>query len=972
MHCDCSFLVTQVPRNGIVSAVPRNISSTMPTKVELLNSGRLQTRALLRAVLLLVAAVLFGALVGCSSSGSSPTTTAPTNLVYPQTTIAATTGQAISTNTPTVTGPVTTYSVAPALPAGLSLNPTTGAISGSPTGASSQASYTITASNSSGSTTATVQITVNAAVIPPTNLVYPQTSITATVGQAITTDTPTVSGAVTAYSVTPALPAGLSLSTTTGAISGTPTTVAAQATYTVTATNSAGSATATVNILVNAAVPPPSALAYPQNAINAFVGQAIPPDIPVVTGTVTSFSINPALPAGLSFSTANGAITGTGTAASPQTTYTVTASNSGGSTTATLTVAVVQIPPTLLDVGHANTINQIRISATNVLSQDTSGHWVLWNYASNSEIASGDSTLSPGEDSPFPWPVDMANQIFVIGQTNALDVRSTADGHLLFEIQSPQIDPSANINSWWKLATDGSYVCSGTPTGLTVWSSAGQKLFTRSGDYSGAAAFAAPGQVLIAFGPAGENVIETVLATDGTSSSGPAFSGSFHSWFLDGQRFLTNTGTTVWVYSASGLQQSIVSLPTIEQLAGEGNWFWTYQASTSGYPLNIYAVGANTPSASYALSVDNVVVPSGNTLGILPDGYPTASVVDLSGSTPVKTDYPLPIASESAYGAISASQWIVGNQHGVVLDGASASTTPRYFGTGQVWSMAGSTNLVAFSTANGIISYYSPSSTSTTPVGTISFSSSEIALSSDGTILAAMANSNDFANETDRSLKVFSLPSGNLIYSIPFQLQSGTGVPTLFDFSLSGSGTVTGLVTGILSSYGPSTFTRQAAPTTGGAVLWSDNPPDSTEGIMLSPDGTLIAVSTGPKSYISTTNVFKNGILVTAVNGFAIGWIDNNQLLTNNYTLTHGGIDYTNASIYSATGTSISTPTLPELFTIQPVNSSSLYSPVLNTIFALPSGNKLYSSSTPVTGPAAVAGSDVVFTSGNRIVVDTQ
>jgi hypothetical protein len=105
-------------------------------------------------------------------------------LVYPQTTITATTGQAISANTPTVTGTVTAYSVAPALPAGLSLNTTTGAISGSPTGAAVQASYTITASNSSGSTTATVQITVNAAVVPPTNLVYPQTSITATVGQA--------------------------------------------------------------------------------------------------------------------------------------------------------------------------------------------------------------------------------------------------------------------------------------------------------------------------------------------------------------------------------------------------------------------------------------------------------------------------------------------------------------------------------------------------------------------------------------------------------------------------------------------------------------------------------------------------------------------------------------------------------------------------------------------------------------------
>jgi hypothetical protein len=523
--------------------------------------------------------------------------------------------------------------------------------------------------------------------------------------------------------------------------------------------------------------------------------------------------------------------------------------------------------------------------------------------------------------------------------------------------------------SWWKLATDGSYICSGTTNGLTVWSSAGQQLFTRPGDYSRVNAYAAPGQILIASGPAGQNVIETVLATDGTSSSGPAFSGTFNSWFLDGQRFFSNAGTTVWVYSAGSVQQSIVSLPTVEQLTGLGNWFWTY--NFSGVDLNIYAVGASSPSASFNVGFQSLMVPSGNTIGILPNSSaPSVSVIDLSGASPIKNDYPLPIASNSAYAATSASQWVIGNQHGVVLDGASTSTTPRYFGMGQVWSMAGSANLVAFATANGTISYYSPSSTSTTPVGTISFSSSKIALSSDGTVLVAMANANDYAAEPDRTLKVFSLPSGNLAYSIPFQ--SGDGVPTLFDFSLSGSGTVTGLVKGTVTSGSSATFTRQVVPTTGGAVIWSDNPPDQNEGIMLSPDGTLIAVSSGPRTYYSATNIFQNGILVTAANGFAVGWIDNNQLLIDNYQLTHSGDKYTNASIYSATGTLVSTPTLPELFTIQPVNSSSLYSPALNTIFALPSGNKLYSSSTPVTGPAAVVGSNIVFTSGTRIVVDTR
>jgi hypothetical protein len=81
-----------------------------------------------------------------------------------------------------------------------------------------------------------------APVTPPSALTYPSPQ-SLTVGTAIAPLTPTVTGTVTSYSVTPALPDGLSLSTSTGVISGTPATPAAQATYTVKAGNSGGSTT---------------------------------------------------------------------------------------------------------------------------------------------------------------------------------------------------------------------------------------------------------------------------------------------------------------------------------------------------------------------------------------------------------------------------------------------------------------------------------------------------------------------------------------------------------------------------------------------------------------------------------------------------------------------------------------------------------------------------------------------------------
>ena len=82
-------------------------------------------------------------------------------------------------------------------------------------------------------------------------------AITATVGTPITSLTPTVRRTGTAaFSVSPALPAGLSLDTETGVISGTPT-EAATATSTVTMTDLSGTGTTTVSVAVD--VPPADA-----------------------------------------------------------------------------------------------------------------------------------------------------------------------------------------------------------------------------------------------------------------------------------------------------------------------------------------------------------------------------------------------------------------------------------------------------------------------------------------------------------------------------------------------------------------------------------------------------------------------------------------------------------------------------------------------------------------------------------------
>lgn len=91
-----------------------------------------------------------------------------------------------------------------------------------------------------------------------------------------------------------------------------------------------------------APVPAPSELSYPSPQTYP-VGTAIAALNPSVTGTVTGYSVSPALPAGLTLNAANGQITGTPSALAETASYTITAQNSSGSTTFDLSIAIAGV-----------------------------------------------------------------------------------------------------------------------------------------------------------------------------------------------------------------------------------------------------------------------------------------------------------------------------------------------------------------------------------------------------------------------------------------------------------------------------------------------------------------------------------------------------------------------------------------------------------------------------------------------------
>lgn len=254
-------------------------------------------------------------------------------------------GHAIDANVPTHQGgAVASYSVSPSLPPGLTLDPTTGVISGTPSEVRALSDYGVTATNSGG--TATVTLVIEVRDEAPSALTYSTNPAVYTWEQTIAPNTPSNSGGVpTAYSVSPPLPRGLILDAKTGVISGTPFQGTPEATYTVTAANVTGSTSAELVITVNDVAP--TALRYSANPAVYRIGQYAYDSEHHDGGVISSCSITPALPDGLSLGTYCD-IFGTPTRITDAAVYTVTGTNPAGATSAQLQLTVTDIPPTQL------------------------------------------------------------------------------------------------------------------------------------------------------------------------------------------------------------------------------------------------------------------------------------------------------------------------------------------------------------------------------------------------------------------------------------------------------------------------------------------------------------------------------------------------------------------------------------------------------------------------------------------------
>ncbi len=612
------------------------------------------------------------------------------------------------------------------LPAGLSVAPTTGVISGMPT-APGTFSVSLSAGNVAGTGPAyTLTLTIAAAASAPT--ITSAAAVSGTVG---TQFTYAIATSVTATGfASSALPAGLSLNTATGVISGTPT-AAGTFNVTITASNATGTgAPLSLVIVIAAKTSAPSInsslTAYGTQNDSTFSYRI------TATNSPTSFTAT-GLPAGLTLNTATGVITGTPTAVGTSSVV-ITASTATDTSAALILTITINPPATAPSIDSGNTAGatvatpfSYQIHSTPAASSYAlagAPAWLGINTATG--LLSGTPTGMPGTytvvlsaGNAFGTSAPFALQITVVAAAGTPVVTSTAlppaatagvattdtAGGALYQIA---VQPSANLAYY--------YVVGSLPPGLSLDPALGRIFGTPT----------VPGVYTVSVGAATASLIGepaqvtlTINAAAGTpqiTNSGNSNSSALARGIISGESYPTASGTvgvaftyaitasgSPTAYTATGLPPGLAVNPSTGIINGTPTTVGVYTVqirATNGYGIGAgtnLIVTINPPAAAPTVTSS----PTDN--AIAGTAYSYQIVASNSPASYNATGLPTGLALNSTSGVIGGAPTVPG-VYTISLSANNAS------GTGPVFSLTltvspttGAPTITSVSTASGTV-----------------------------------------------------------------------------------------------------------------------------------------------------------------------------------------------------------------------------------------------------------------------------
>jgi hypothetical protein len=543
------------------------------------------------------------------------------------------------TFTVTATGfPAPTFSEVGALPTGVTLNTTTGVLSGTPaTGAGKTYSITFTASNGVGTNAMqSFTLTVNqAAAVTSAN------STTFTVGAA-GTFTVTASGFPTpTLSETGTLPTGVTFTPATGVLSGTPAAGTAGS-YPImfTASNGVGTA-ATQNFTLTVGQPPAISSA---SSTTFTVGTTGTFTVTATGFPAPTFSETGALPTGVTFNTTTGVLSGTPAAGTGKT-YSImfTASNGVGSNATqnfTLTVdeapAITSANTTTFSVGAAGTFT---VTATGFPAPALNESGALPTGVTFTDNGNGTGKLSGTPTAAGTFPITFT-------ATNG--VGSPANQSFTLTVNTAPVITSANSTTF-TVGISGSFTVMATGTPAPT--------FSETGALPAGVTFNTTTGVLSGTPSAGTGKTYSIMFT-ATNSVGSSAPQSF-TLTVDQALMIISPNSVMFTVGSAGsftvmttgfplpaLSDGGATLPGgvtfVDNGDGTGKLSGTPASGTANtYPITFTASnGVGTPaSQSFTLTVD--------TAPVITSGSSTTFTVGSSGSfTVMATGTPAPTLSE--------------------------------------------------------------------------------------------------------------------------------------------------------------------------------------------------------------------------------------------------------------------------------------------------------------------------------------